>query len=126
MSAAKTASPVVVTPEGDAAKATPIKGGGLVLSPLPLNGGKKGSRKSRKISKKALKAIKKIGGEEVVEAVEKAVGGAEEPVAEEAAVAEEAVVAEATEGARRRSKKAGRRHSKKTKKAGRRSRKSIY
>ncbi len=123
MSAAKTASPVVVTPEGDAAKATPIKGGGLVLSPLPLNGGKKGARRSRKISKKALKAIKKIGGEEVVEAVEKAMGGAEEPVAEEAAVAEEATV---TEGARRKSKKAGRRHSKKTKKAGRRSRKSIY
>jgi hypothetical protein len=121
---AKTASPVVVTPEGDAATATPIKGGGLVLSPLPLNGGrrksKKGSKKSRKISKKALKAIKKIGGEEVVEAVEKAMAGAEPAVAEEVAVAEEAVVAEPTEGARRRkSKKAG-------KKGGRKSRKSIY
>lgn len=114
----KTAAPVVVTPEGDAAKATPVKGGGLVLSPLPLSGGRKsrkGARRSRKISKKALKAIKKIGGEEVVEAVEKAMGGAEEPAVEEVAVATEAV-----EGARRRkSKKAGRRHSKK-------SRKSIY
>ena len=122
MSAAKTASPVVVTPEGDAAKATPIKGGGLMLSPLPLSGGrrrsKKGGRKSRKISKKALKAIKKIGGEEVVEAVEAAMGGAEPVVAEEVAVGTEAV-----EGARRRrggkSKKAG-------KKGGRKSRKSLY
>ena len=42
---------------GDAAAATKMSGGGLVLSPLPLNGGK---RKSRKVSKKVLKMLKKM------------------------------------------------------------------
>lgn len=130
MSAPKSDSTVVLTKEG-AAKATPVKGGGLILSPLPLTGGrrrasKKGGRKSRKISKKALKAIKKIGGEEVVEAVEKAMGGADEDpqvVKAEEEIADEAVeMEEPTEGARRRkSKKAGRKGGRKSRKGGRKS-----
>jgi hypothetical protein len=41
----------------DAVAATKMSGGGLVLSPLPLNGGK---RKSRKVSKKVIKMLKKM------------------------------------------------------------------
>lgn len=40
---------------GSAVSATPMKGG-MVLSPLPLGGGK---RKSRKITKKMLRVLKK-------------------------------------------------------------------
>jgi hypothetical protein len=42
---------------GAAAAATKMSGGGLVLTPLPLNGGK---RKSRKVSKKVIKMLKKM------------------------------------------------------------------
>jgi hypothetical protein len=81
--------------------------GGVLLSPLPLNGGRR--RKSRRASKKIAKALKKLGGEEL----EQVAGEVEEMSAP-------------TEGARRRrgsSKKAGRRHTKKTH---RRSRRGLY
>lgn len=67
------------TPKVDAVvtdeKGTPVatatetmKGGGLVLSPLQLNGGRK-SRKSRRVARKTVKAVKALGGnmDEVVE-----------------------------------------------------------
>jgi hypothetical protein len=67
------------TPKVDAVvtdeKGTPVatatetmKGGALVLSPLPLNGGRK-SRKSRRVARKTVKAVKALGGnvDEVVE-----------------------------------------------------------
>jgi len=41
---------------GGAASATPMKGG-MILSPLPLGGGK---RRSKKLSKKVLKMMKKM------------------------------------------------------------------
>jgi hypothetical protein len=64
-----------VSDSGKAVAAMPMKGG-VLLSPLPLNGGRKsrkGSRKSRRASKKVKKALKKLGGvEEAVDAVEAA------------------------------------------------------
>ena len=44
---------------GSAALATGMKGGGLVLTPLPLSGGRKG-RKTRRISKKVIKMLKNM------------------------------------------------------------------
>lgn len=97
-------SATVVAPSGAAATATPLKGGALVLSPLPL-GGRRRSRKMSKKAKKALKALKKMGGDEVEEAVAPAVAGADEMVP-------------AVEGARRRRSRKG---SKKTRRSSRRS-----
>lgn len=60
---APTSSSVVVpteagTPQpGAAAAVTKMSGGGLILSPLPLGGGKR--RKTRRISKKVLRMFKK-------------------------------------------------------------------
>lgn len=64
-----------VSKTGAAVAATPVKGGGLVLSPLPLNGGRKrrSGKKTRRASKKIAKALKKMGGvEEAVEAAQAA------------------------------------------------------
>jgi hypothetical protein len=36
-----------------------MAGGGLILSPLPLSGGRRGSRKTKKVPKKVLKLFKK-------------------------------------------------------------------
>lgn len=112
MSSAKSSAVVVPTEEGkpqaDAAvAATKMSGGALVLSPLPLGGGKR--RKTRRLSKKALKAIKKIGASKLAKLLK---GGqeAEDVMATESAPAEETV------GARRR----------KSRKGARRSRKSLY
>lgn len=71
---------------------TPMAGGALALSPLPLSGGR---RRSRKLSKKALKALKKMGGQKV----EEAVVAANEPAP---------MAAPVSEGARRRTRKGGR------------------
>jgi hypothetical protein len=43
---------------GDAAAVTKMAGGGLVLSPLPLSGGRR-TRKTKKVPKKVLKLFKK-------------------------------------------------------------------
>jgi hypothetical protein len=43
----------------EAAAVTEMKGGALVLSPLPLKGGRKGSRKTKKVPKKILKMFRK-------------------------------------------------------------------
>jgi hypothetical protein len=97
-------APTVVAPSGAAAVATPLKGGAVALSPLPL-GGRRRSRKLSKKARKALKTLKKMGGDEIEEAVAPApaVAGAEELV---------------TEGARRRRSRKG---SKKTRRSSRRS-----
>ena len=71
-----TPSATVVTPSGDAAQATAMKGGAVALSPLPLSGGRKRSRKMTKKMKKMLKTLKKLKGGEMEEAVEAAEDGA--------------------------------------------------
>ena len=97
----------------DAAAVTEMKGGALLLSPLPLKGGRKGSRKTKKVPKKVLKMFKKgsaktlrrlmKGGEEA----EAVVSG--EPVA--APEAEETTGASRKrKGSRKGSKKAASRH----------------
>lgn len=63
MSGPAPASVVVPTKAGEpqpsaAAAAIPMKGG-MLLSPLPLTGGRRG-RKTRRLSKKVLKMLKKI------------------------------------------------------------------
>ncbi len=83
---------VVPTTEGtpdmsQAAGVTKMKGGALVLTPLPLSGGR---RKTRKISKKVLKTLKKMGTKKVLKMLKK--GGQMEVTEEPAPV-----------GARRRS-----------------------
>lgn len=92
----------------EAATATKMAGGGLVLSPLPLAGGKR--RKSRRVSKKVMAMVKKMGAAKLA----KLMKGGEE--AEEAMAAAPAA-AEPTEGARRR---------RKTRKASKKSRKGMY
>ena len=78
------------TPDmGQAAGVTKMKGGALVLTPLPLSGGR---RKTRKISKKVLKTLKKMGTKKVMKMLKK--GGQMEGEVEPA-----------TTGARRRSRK---------------------
>ncbi len=78
MSTAKSSAVVVPTQEGkpqmdQAASVTKMTGGGIVLTPLPLSGGR---RKTRKISKKVLKQLKKMGASKVAKMLKK--GGAEE------------------------------------------------
>jgi hypothetical protein len=61
-----TPSATVVAPDGKpVAHATGMNGGGLALSPLPLSGGRKRSRKMTKKMKKMLKTLKKIKGGDV-------------------------------------------------------------
>ena len=63
---------------GAAASATPMKGG-MMLSPLPLAGGRR--RKSKKLSKKVLKMLKKMTPKQL----KKAMKGGEGEEATEAA-----------------------------------------
>lgn len=87
-----------------AAGVAKMKGGAVVLTPLPLGGGK---RRSRKISKKVLKQLKKMGSAKVMKMLKK--GGAED----EMMTAE--APAEPTEGARRRkTRRGGRKHSRRS------------
>ena len=68
----------------EAAAVTKMSGGGLLLSPLPLSGGR---RKTRRLSKKVLKMLKKMpkaklaklmkGGQEAMETVAAEGEGAE-------------------------------------------------
>lgn len=93
----KTPAAVAVPTSGsatDAVAATPMKGGAL-LSPLPLTGGRRG-RKTRRMSKKAMKMLKKMTPKQL----KKMLKGGEEPVA--------AAPESEMEGARRRSRKGGR------------------
>ena len=87
---------------GAAASATPMKGG-MMLSPLPLAGGR---RKSKKLSKKVLKMLKKMTAGELKQAMKGGVDGEETT---------ETATAEATPvGARRRKT----RRSKKSRRSG--------
>jgi hypothetical protein len=114
MSTPQASAVVAPTTEGgkmdmaNAAGVTKMSGGGYMLTPLPLAGGK---RKSRKISKKVLKQLKKMGAAKVSKMLKK--GGAEEMVAPEASSMEET-------GGRRR--KSGR----KTRRASRKSRRGFF
>ena len=56
-----TPSATVVTPSGETAQATAMKGGAVALSPLPV-GGRRRSRKMTKKMKKMLKTLKKLKG----------------------------------------------------------------
>jgi hypothetical protein len=57
------------TPDmSQAAGVTKMKGGAIVLTPMPLSGGR---RKTRKISKKVLKALKKMGTKKVMKMLKK-------------------------------------------------------
>ena len=95
MSKTESSAVVVPTTEGkpdmeQAAGGAKMKGGALVLTPLPLNGGR---RKTRKISKKVLKQLKKMGTKKVMKMLRKGGQAEGEMVAEEPAAT----------GARRRS-----------------------
>ena len=99
-------SATVVTSDGkSAAQVSEMKGGAIALSPLPLSGGRKRSRKMTKKMKKMLKTLKKLKGGEMEEAVEVAEDGAEAPV----------------EGARRR-----RRGSRKSRRGSRKGRAGLF
>ncbi len=91
----------------NAAGVTKMSGGGYMLTPLPLAGG----RRRRGVSKKVLKQLKKMGSRKVMKMLKK--GGAEEMVAPEASSTEET-------GGRRR--KSGR----KTRRASRKSRRGFF
>ncbi len=80
----------------DAAKVTPMSGG-AVLSPLPLNGGRR--RKTRRVSKKVLAMIKRMPKSKLNKLMKG--GEMEEPVAEE----------EMAGSSRRKSRRGGKRHS---------------
>ena len=69
-----------MTSDGKAATAMPMAGGALALSPLPLSGGRRRSRKMTKKMKKMLKTLKKLKGGQVDDVVEAAEDGAEAPV----------------------------------------------
>ena len=87
---------------GAAASATPMKGG-MILSPLPLSGGR---RKTRRISKKVLKMLKKMSKAKLAKLMK---GGQE---GEEAAMAApEEKVEEPPVGARRRKTRKSKRRS---------------
>lgn len=116
MSAAPKSSAVVMPTKGgeavpgEAAAVTKMAGGGLVLSPLPLSGGRK-RRGTKRLSKKVLKMFKKGSAKKLSKLLK---GGQE---GEDAVTAPE--TPEPTEGARRR------RGSRKTKRGSRKSRHSF-
>ena len=77
-------SATVVASDGKhAAQVSEMKGGAIALSPLPLSGGRKRSRKMTKKMKKMLKTLKKIKGGDVNEVVEVADDGIEETPVDE-------------------------------------------
>jgi len=87
------------TPQPDGATAvTPMKGGAIALSPLPLGGGK---RKTKKVPKKILKLFKKGSAKKL----RKLMKGGEE------AMEEVAAEGETMDGARRRKTRRGSRKS---------------
>lgn len=107
---AKSAVVVPTTPEGTpqpggATAVTPMKGGALLLSPLPLGGGK---RKTKKVPKKILKLFKKGSAKKLG----KLMKGGQDAMEEVAADAPESAPEEG----------AGRRKSRKTRRGARKSR----
>lgn len=88
----------------DAAAVTEMKGGALVLSPLPLKGGRKGkgSRKTKKVPKKVLRLFRK-GSAKTLRRLMKGGEEAEEVVATPETESE-------TTGAARRRRKGSRKH----------------
>jgi hypothetical protein len=113
MSTPQASAVVAPTTEGgqmdmaNAAGVTKMSGGGYMLTPMPLAGGK---RRSRKISKKVLKQLKKMGAAKVSKMLKK--GGAEDMMTGTPAMEET--------GGRRR--KSGR----KTRRASRKSRRGFF
>lgn len=102
MSAPKSSAVVMPTKGGEAmpeqaAAVTKMAGGGLVLSPLPLSGGRK--RKTKRISKKVLKMFKK-GSAKKLQKLMKGGDEAEEVMATESQAAP-------VEGARRKTRRGG-------------------
>jgi len=103
----KTSSAVVVpTEEGkpqmdQAAGVAKMSGGGIVLTPLPLSGGK---RRSRKISKKVLKQLKKMGASKVAKLLKKGGGDGDDEIVDDSTT---------TEGGRKKTRRGGRKHSRK-------------
>lgn len=61
-------SAALVTDGGSVVKATPTRGGGFMLSPAPLAGGRR--RRMTKKMKKMLKAMKKLKGGVLGDAVD--------------------------------------------------------
>ena len=116
MSAPKSSAVVMPTEGGaampeQAAAVTKMAGGGLVLSPLPLSGGRK--RKTKRLSKKVLKMFRKGSAKKL----QKLLKGGQE--AEEVVATEGESPAAPTEGARRRG-------SRKTKRGSRKSRRHAF
>ena len=81
----------------DAAAVTEMKGGALVLSPLPLKGGK---RKTKKVPKKILKMFRK-GSAKTLRRLMKGGQGAEEVVATETAPESETMGGRKRKGSRK-------------------------
>jgi hypothetical protein len=103
---------VVPTKDGvaqpaDAAAVTQMKGGALVLSPLPLSGGRR-LRKTKKVPKKVLALFKKGTAKKL----RKLMKGGE--TAEEEVTSGDADMTGAEEGGRRRRSRKARRSSRKT------------
>jgi hypothetical protein len=93
----------------DAAAVTEMKGGALVLSPLPLSGGRrKGSRKTKKVPKKVLKLFKK-GSAKTLKKLMKGGQEAEEVVSTETAPESETMGGRKTRRTRK-GKKGSRKH----------------
>lgn len=92
--------------------ATPMKGG-MVLSPLPLGGGKRGGKKTARMSKKMLKMLKKMSKTKLA----KLMKGGEDAADAMVAPAEEKTEEAPATGARRRGGKT-RRGSRKSRRSG--------
>ncbi len=109
MSAPKSSAVVMPTKGGEAqpeqaAAVTKMAGGGLVLSPLPLSGGRK-RRGTKRLSKKVLKMFKK-GSAKKLQKLLKGGQEAEEVVATEG----EAAPAEGARRRRSKTRRTSRRH----------------
>jgi hypothetical protein len=113
MSATPKSSAVVVpTVNGEAkpaeaAAVTGMKGGGLLLSPLPLTGGKKKS-KTRRLSKKVLKMFKKGSAKKLARLMKGGNEGEDEVVTEGEGA--ETGAARKKRGTKRQSRKGSRKH----------------
>jgi hypothetical protein len=91
----------------DATAVTEMKGGALVLSPLPLSGGRRrGSRKTKKVPKKVLRLFRK-GSAKTLRRLMKGGEEAEEVVASEESVPETTGASRKRRGSRKGSRKHG-------------------
>jgi hypothetical protein len=118
MSSVKSSAVVVPTAGGEAkpaeaAAVTKMAGGGLILSPLPLSGGKKrGSRKTKRLSKKVLKMFRKGSAKKLAKLLKGGVDDTEGVMTTEGESAPES-----TEGASRK-RRGSRKGSRKTRRHG--------